>query len=152
MRGFGAHTIGRPIGCWGGADLYARLLPKHKRRMFDTAPTAAQKIFLGAKADEVLFGGAAGGGKSYAQLLDARRYALRYPGSKQLVLRRSYRELELSLIREALRLYPREEAAYNGGRHMFRFGNGSIIDFGYCGRPTPCATRAQSMIPSVLTN
>ena len=33
--------------------------------------TAKQKQFIDAGADEVLFGGAAGGGKSYAQIIDA---------------------------------------------------------------------------------
>ena len=35
--------------------------------------TPRQHAFLQAKADEVLFGGAAGGGKSYGQLIDALR-------------------------------------------------------------------------------
>ena len=39
--------------------------------------TRRQKAFCEAQADEVLFGGAAGGGKSYAQMLDALLYALR---------------------------------------------------------------------------
>ena len=33
--------------------------------------TAKQKQFMDATCDEVLFGGAAGGGKSYAQVIDA---------------------------------------------------------------------------------
>ena len=56
--------------------------------------TKKQKAFMEAKADEVLFGGAAGGGKSYGQLIDAFLYALKYPGSKQLILRRTYPELD----------------------------------------------------------
>ena len=51
--------------------------------------TRKQRAFLEAGADEVLFGGAAGGGKSYGQLIDALLYALRYPGSRQLILRRT---------------------------------------------------------------
>ena len=38
---------------------------------------------------ETLFGGAAGGGKSHGQLLDALRFAVCYPGSRQLMLRRT---------------------------------------------------------------
>ena len=94
--------------------------------------TKKQKMFIDADADEVLFGGAAGGGKSYVQLIDAFLYALKYKRSKQLVLRRTYPELYMSLIRTSLELIPNEVAAYNQGNHTWTFRNGSIIDFGYC--------------------
>lgn len=94
--------------------------------------TKKQKQFLDAAESEVLFGGAAGGGKSYGQIADALLYALRYPGSKQLVLRRTYAELDKSLIRTSLALYPSAIYAYNGSAHTGRFRNGSCIDFGYC--------------------
>lgn len=91
-----------------------------------------QELFINATASEVLFGGAAGGGKSYAQIIDAFLFALKYPGSKQLILRRTFRELEMSLIRTALMLYPKNIYSYNSSSHTGRFTNGSIIDFGYC--------------------
>ena len=94
--------------------------------------TKRQGAFVAATADEVLFGGAAGGGKSFGQLADAFIYALRYPSSKQLVFRRTFAELEKSLIRTAQALYPAEIYRYNGGNHTGRFLNGSLIDFGYC--------------------
>ncbi len=94
--------------------------------------TRRQKAFLDAGEDEVLFGGAAGGGKSYGQLIDAMLYALRYPMSKQLILRRTFAELEKSLIRVSLSLFPREIYSYHATGHTGKFANGSIIDFGYC--------------------
>ncbi|MBQ5782681.1 MAG: terminase family protein [Oscillospiraceae bacterium] len=81
-----------------------------------------------------MFGGAAGGGKSYAQLIDSFLYAMKYPGSKQLILRRTLPELEKSLIRVSLGLYDRSVYRYNGAKHTGSFCNGSIIDFGYCDR------------------
>jgi hypothetical protein len=94
--------------------------------------TRRQLAFHKATADEVLFGGAAGGGKSYGQLIDAMLYALKYPNSKQIILRRTYRDLELSIIRQALMLYPRNIFKYSSTSHTGRFMNGSVIDFGYC--------------------
>lgn len=92
-----------------------------------------QKAFMDAKEGEVLFGGAAGGGKSYGQIIDAMLYAIRHKGSKQLILRRSFPELEKSIIRVSLELYPKTICTYNGQKHMMRFKNGSLIDYGYIG-------------------
>ena len=80
----------------------------------------------------MLFGGAAGGGKSYGQLMDALIYALRYPKSKQLMLRRTYPELEKSLVRVSQEIFPQEIYSYNGAKHVGKFKNGSVLDFGYC--------------------
>lgn len=94
--------------------------------------TPKQMQFIQSEAFETLFGGAAGGGKSYGQLVDAYLYAKKYPGSKQLILRRTYKELDKSLIRVSQSLYPIDDAKYNSGDHVYTFKNGSLIDFGYC--------------------
>ena len=94
--------------------------------------TRKQKAFISATEDEVLFGGAAGGGKSFGQLVDALLFALKYPKSKQLILRRTFAELEKSLIRTAQGLYPRDIFTLNSSTHTGKFANGSCIDFGYC--------------------
>jgi len=94
--------------------------------------TKRQKDFIDAKADEVLFGGAAGGGKSMAQMIDALIFAIRYPGSTQLVLRRTYPELEKSLIRVAQSMYPSSIFKYNASKYFGEFTNGSRIEFGHC--------------------
>ena len=75
--------------------------------------TPKQKLFIDARESEVLFGGAAGGGKSYGQMVDALLFALSYPKSKQLVLRRTFAELEKSLIRTSLALFPRGLYTFN---------------------------------------
>ena len=91
-----------------------------------------QKQFIDSIAYETLFGGAAGGGKSYGQLIDALLYALQYPKSKQLILRRTFSDLNKSLIRVSMELYKKEIYTYNDSKHTGTFTNGSIIDFGYC--------------------
>ena len=98
----------------------------------DLTVTKKQKLFIDADEDEVLFGGAAGGGKSYGQMVDTLLFALQYRGSKQLILRRTFSELEKSLIRTSLALFPREIYTFNSSNHTGKFKNGSIIDFGYC--------------------
>lgn len=98
----------------------------------DIQITRKQQAFICSEAFETLFGGAAGGGKSYGQLVDALLFSLKYSGSKQLILRRTFPELEKSIIRTALGLFPRNVAKYNDSGHVWRFINGSIIDFGYC--------------------
>ncbi len=95
--------------------------------------TEKQKSFIDRGESEVLFGGAAGGGKSYGQIVDALLFALKYPGSKQLVLRRTFAELDKSLIRTSLALFPKDIYSFNSSTHTGKFKNSSIIDFGYCG-------------------
>lgn len=97
----------------------------------DISITTKQETFLNSKAFETLFGGAAGGGKSFGQLVDAFLFALQYSKSKQIVFRRTFADLEKSLIRVSLEMYPKEVASYNSSKHTWTFKNGSVIDFGY---------------------
>lgn len=94
--------------------------------------TARQAEFMRSEAMETLFGGAAGGGKSYAQLIDALVFAGRYPGSRQLVLRRTLRELERSLIAVSEQVYPQAVGKLVRSENQWRMGNGSVIEFGHC--------------------
>ena len=84
---------------------------------FQLSVTEKQKRFIDASESEVLFGGAAGGGKSYGQMVDALLFALKYPGSKQLVLRRTFAELDKSLIRLSLSHFPKKIYSFNSSSH-----------------------------------
>ena len=90
--------------------------------------------FVNAESFEVLFGGAAGGGKSFAQIFDAVYFAYRFARSSQLILRKTMPELERTLIRTLLGTYPMQWYKYNSTDRKCFFENGSIVEFGYCGK------------------
>ncbi|WES36603.1 terminase family protein [Ruminiclostridium papyrosolvens DSM 2782] len=71
------------------------------------------------------------GGKSFVQLVDAMIFAINHPGSKQLILRETFPELERSLIMTSLTMYPSDQFQYNAGEHRWYHLNGSTIEFGY---------------------
>ena len=98
-------------------------------------PTPKQAAFHASTANEILYGGAAGGGKTKALIMDALFRTLTYPNTTAVVFRRSYRELEDTDIKEALASYPRELAKYNAGRHEFLLKNNSRILFRHCENP-----------------
>lgn len=94
--------------------------------------TRKQWRFIESDCDETLFGGAAGGGKSYGIVINALLYALKYPGSRQLVLRRTLPELNRSIVLTSQRLFPTRLVSYSSSYNLWRFANGSRIEFGYC--------------------
>ena len=95
-------------------------------------PTPKQNAFHATTANEVLYGGAAGGGKTKALIMDALFRGLTWPNTTAVVFRRTYQELEDTDIKEALASYPQELAKYNAGRHEFKLVNGSKILFRHC--------------------
>jgi len=72
--------------------------------LFEPNP-GPQTEFLASTEQEVLYGGSAGGGKSYAMIADPVRY-LNNPNAQMLLVRRSTEELR-ELISVSKQLYPR---------------------------------------------
>lgn len=92
-----------------------------------------QELFHYAKAEEVLYGGAAGGGKSEAIMWDATHRALKYQGVRIGVFRRTYPELEKSLIFNFLKKVPQDLYTYSKKEHRATFKDGhSVIDYNHC--------------------
>lgn len=92
-----------------------------------------QQLFHHAEADEVFFGGAVGGGKSYAILWDAVFFCINNKDVTVSIFRRTYPELEKSVILEALRVIPATWYTYNKKEHrMYFHATGSILEFNYC--------------------
>lgn len=81
-----------------------------------------------------LFGGAAGPGKTAALLWEAVIQCLEVPACTCLLLRRTLRQLEDSLLKEFHKSVPWREmgARYNDQKHTAIWPNGSVLRFGYC--------------------
>ena len=77
---------------------------KEKYKVLFEPNEGPQTDFLAASEREVLYGGAAGGGKSYAMLADPLRY-LSHPQFSGLLLRRTTEELR-ELVWKSQELYP----------------------------------------------
>ena len=97
-------------------------------------PSEKQRLFLKARTKHVGFGGARGGGKSWAVQDKAKRLCLRYPGIKILIVRRTYPELMNNHIMPLQNALPSSVAQYNKAEKIFRFVGGSTIRFGYCNK------------------
>ncbi len=103
-------------------------------------PSEKQKLFLTADTKHIGFGGARGGGKSWAVRTKAKLLALKYGkelhpqkevGIKILIVRRTYPEL----INNHINILRRELlgiATYNDKDKVLKFNNGSTINFTYC--------------------
>jgi hypothetical protein len=112
------------------------------RARIDLGPYGAnprQALFLRDKHKFVAYGGARGGGKSWAVRVKAVLLCLHYPGIKVMIVRRSYPELQENHIQplcELLHVYDPDKGArtarYNDQKKTLTFPNGSRILFRYC--------------------
>lgn len=89
-----------------------------------------QERALSSRAFELLFGGSAGGGKSEFLLMGPLRYVT-HPHFEALLLRRTFKELEKSLIGRAWKYYPHLGARYSQQRHCWVFPSGAKIWFSH---------------------
>ena len=93
-----------------------------------------QTDFLAAGEKDVLYGGAAGGGKSYAMIIDPLRNCHR-KAHRALILRRSMPELR-EMIDKSRELYP---LAFPGAKFkevekLWNFPSGAKVEFGFLER------------------
>ena len=97
-------------------------------------PNLKQKLFMKERHKFVAFGGARGGGKSWAVRIKAILLCLRYPGIIVMIIRRTYPELRANHIDPMRRILGRYKkvAKYNTSEHEYTFFNISKILFRYC--------------------
>ena len=95
-------------------------------------PQARQEIFLSTSADIAIYGGAAGGGKSWSLLVEP----LRHIGNKDfgaVIFRRTIPEItnEGALWDEAAKIYPLLDAKPNENDKQYTFESGARVSFAH---------------------
>ncbi|WP_303915683.1 phage terminase large subunit [Subdoligranulum variabile] len=99
-------------------------------------PNPKQKLFFAAREKYIGYGGARGGGKSWAMRRKSVLLALRYPGIRVLILRRTYPELTETYVKpmrgELAELIRAKQVRYKETSKEFEFSNGSLLMLGYC--------------------
>lgn len=90
-----------------------------------------QLEFFKARARHICYGGARGGGKSWAARMKAVMLCSRYPGLRVLLMRRTFPELLENHVRP-LQAMLAGTATYKATENAFLFPNGSLLKMGYC--------------------
>lgn len=101
------------------------------KQMIIGTPNQKQMLFMKDSHRHVAFGGARGGGKSWAVRAKAKLMCMRYPGIRILIVRRTYPELynnHINILRKELFSIVR----YNDKEKLMTFPNGSTVSFSYC--------------------
>ncbi len=94
-------------------------------------PNEKQAAFFASRARFTAFGGARGGGKSWALRRKLVGLCLCYPGIHCLLIRRTLTELKANHI-ASLQVEYGEILRFSAGENAFLMRNGSRIDCGYC--------------------
>jgi phage terminase large subunit len=94
-------------------------------------PSARQTLFFEARSRYIAYGGARGGGKSWALRMKVILLSVEYPGIRILLIRRTIQELRENHI-IPLRGILNGVATYNDDEKAFLFPNGSRLKLGYC--------------------
>lgn len=101
----------------------------------DGTPNKKQQQFFDSRAKYIAYGGARGGGKSWALRRKIILMALRYKNLRCLIIRRSYPELRENHILPLLNEL-HDTVKYTESKKCLEFPNGSRINLGYCSAET----------------
>ncbi len=120
-------------------DEYLRLLETdlHAWRLTGNKRQERAHILVG-KTDWLLYGGAAGGGKSELLAYHAHELSMKYPGHRSLLIRTALPELRRSLIIRSQVRYAQLNVSAQlrsiDNVKAWWYDNGSVIEYGYCSR------------------
>ena len=99
---------------------------------FNYKPHPAQCRLHSSPANEILFGGAAGPGKSMSLRWEAMYWMLRVPGLQVYLFRRTFPELEKNHIIPLLSEFPREMGTWQDNKRRWTCPNGSMLHLCHC--------------------
>ncbi len=105
--------------------------PHTRERIIRGKPTEKQKLFFASRTRYTAYGGARGGGKSWALRRKLIALCLHYPNIRCLLIRRSYAELKSNHLYPLLREYG-DLISYRESEKCITLPNGSTITLGYC--------------------
>lgn len=91
-------------------------------------PKQALASELAQQADELLFGGAAGPGKTEWLMRYGIEQMERYPGNRGAIFRRVFPSLQRSVIPRLQAILAGGRAKWNENKHTFTFPNGSVLE------------------------
>jgi hypothetical protein len=113
-------------------DLMAALdeVRRAEEAIWTAQPKQAVATEIASQADETLYGGAAGGGKTEWLLEYARQQMEQHAWNRGAIFRRVYPSLARTIVPRSKAKYPACGARWNGVEHTWTFPNGSVLELG----------------------
>jgi hypothetical protein len=99
--------------------------------VYDYTPHPKQAQAHAIHVDELMYGGSAGGGKSRFGRAEAVLACMQIPGLAAIIFRRTFPDLNRSVVGPLLEEIPPELGYYHRSDHKWYFNNGSTLELGH---------------------